>query len=251
MNMMKEWRKVDIHEEKLLKILWDYMEVPMEIPKCDLILGCGSRNTSIAVECARLWKQGYGDSILFTGGYGKITKYVFAKPEAQVFKELAIQEGVPSEKIEMETKSQNTGDNFRFSNKLIETKKIKADSILVVCSRRDQKRMYGSAKKHLAKSKIYITSPEISFEQYITDLEQATSIDKINNISVLVGDIQRMIIFPQFGWQIEEKVPEEVISAYQELKKLGYDKYIISKEEIQNFMDQYGIEEGKEPIYFR
>ena len=42
------------------------------------------------------------------------------KTEAEKFAEIAIKKGVPRENIYLEKESTNTGDNFRFSKKLIE-----------------------------------------------------------------------------------------------------------------------------------
>ena len=103
--------------EKELKIIWDYMVLDEDFPKCDLIIGCGCQSLTIPITCANLYKQGYADKIIFAGGLGKITKYHFKKAEAEMYKEIAIQEGVPEEKIWIENKSTNTGDNFRFSKK--------------------------------------------------------------------------------------------------------------------------------------
>ena len=63
----------------------------------------------------------------------------------------------------------------------------------------------------------------------------------------MVGDIQRMIIFPQFGWQIKQEVPQEVQNAYRKLKSMGFDEFVISKEKIKQEIEKYGIIE-KEPI---
>ena len=56
-----------------------------------------------------------------------------------------------------------------------------------------------------------------------------------------------MIIFPQFGWQIKQEVPQEVQNAYRKLKSMGFDEFVISKEKIKQEIEKYGIIE-KEPI---
>ena len=95
-----------------------------------------------------------------------------------------------------------------------------------------------------------ITSPVLTFEDWIQRLEQIEENRAYEIISVAVGDIQRMIIFPQFGWQIEQEVPEKVIDAYTVLKKLGFTKYVFHKKKIEELIDQFGLEKETDPIYW-
>ena len=39
-----------------------------------------------------------------------------------------------------------------------------------------------------------------------------------------------MKIYPKLGWQIEVEMPYKVWKAFEELVKLGYNKYILKKE---------------------
>ena len=95
-----------------------------------------------------------------------------------------------------------------------------------------------------------ITSPELTFEEWIQRLETMEEVRAKEIISVLVGDIQRMVIFPQFGWQVKQEMPEEVIQVYQYLKQLGYTKYIFFQEEINQLVEQYGLENPNEKILY-
>lgn len=108
-----------------------------------------------------------------------------------------------------------------------------------------------SAAKAILKDKVLsITSPDMTFDEFITKLENREDEEVKNIISVIVGDIQRIIIFPQLGWQVENDVPEEIIGAYYFLKKQGFDKYVFNKEQIQNLINEHGLIEQKEANYF-
>lgn len=93
-----------------------------------------------------------------------------------------------------------------------------------------------------------MTTVNTSFEEFINRLEKSQLL--YETICVLVGNIQRMIIAPQMGYQVEEVVPKEVIEAYYFLKEKGYIKYIYTVEEIKQLMIQYGLKEGYTPNYF-
>ena len=233
-----------------LKIIWNYMVLDMPIQKSDLIIGCGCTNLKIPEKCAELLKQDYAQQVLFTGGLGKLSSSSFKNTEAEIYKDIAIKNGINIDKIYVENKSTNTGDNFRFSLEMINKNNIKANKILIVHNKLSQRRTLSTAKAIMKNKELYITSPDVTYNKFIINLEKRTYEDINSIISVVVGDIQRMIIFPQLGWQIEEDVPKEVIDAYYVLKNKGYNKFIFSKNEIQKLIDKNGLAEGKQANYF-
>ena len=212
-----------------LKVIWNYMKLNQSIQPCDIILGCGCSNLDIPVKCAALFKAGYGKKILFSGGSGKVTKDSFQKLEAEVYRDIAIAQGVSSDEILLETKSTNTGDNFRFSRDILERYHTK--SVLVVHFPTSELRTLATAKKILPSFQIFITSPDLDFNQFIFRLRKDVSFFH-REVSLLVGNIQRLIIYPQLGWQEKVLVPEEMIRAYYFLKSKGFDDYIYSSSEI-------------------
>jgi hypothetical protein len=46
-------------------------------------------------------------------------------------------------------------------------------------------------------------------------------------ISIMVGDLQRIRLYPARGFQIEQQIPERVWEAYEELVKAGYDRHLL------------------------
>lgn len=236
--------------KELLKIVWDYMVIETPIEKSDLIIGCGCLNLKIPVRCSELIKQGFADKVIFAGGLGKLTQNEFKKSEAEIFKQIAIENGINKNDILVENKSTNTGDNFKFTKKIMEENNINANKIIIVHNNLSRRRTLNAAKVVFPNKKLSITSPKLTFEESIENLNRKTNTQAKNIISVMVGDIQRIIIFPQFGWQVKDIVPDKVIQAYYELKAMGYDDYIFSKEQIQSLIDKSGTIEGEELNYF-
>lgn len=245
-DLIDNWDEIVVS----LKEIWDYMKLNQPLEKCDLIIGCGCANLEIPVKCAKLYNEGYANKILFTGGYGKITAKIFDKPESMIYKEIAILNGVLEEDILIEDKSTNTGDNFRFAKDILNRNKIKHDKILIVHKPFSERRTISSAKAILKNSKLIITSLDTTFEKTLEQLKSHKYEKIVDIISTIVGDVQRMIIYPQFGWQVECDVPEEVISAYRYLKDMGFDKYIFSEQEIKNMISLYGIIDMQKENYF-
>jgi hypothetical protein len=50
----------------------------------------------------------------------------------------------------------------------------------------------------------------------------------------MVGDLQRIKIYPDLGYQIAQEIPDEVWRAFEELVRAGYDKYLIQNETFSN-----------------
>lgn len=230
-----------------IKKIYDYMVLNQTIEKCDLIIGCGCMDVSIPRKCASLLKDGYAKKILFTGGYG--TKHQFAEPEALVFKNIAMDEGVSEEDILLEMEATNTGDNFRYSKKIIEEKNILSDTILIVHNALSTRRTYLTAKSILKDKNIMITYPSLSFESFYQNLEKKTFKELRYTISVILGDIQRLIVYPQLNFLIYEKVPEDIIDSYFILKEMGFDQFIMDKAKIDSLIKESG-RKIENPIYF-
>src|SRR6476660_4570846 len=99
----------------LAKKLWDYHHVNNQLEKADCILVLGSHDTRVAERAAELYLQGYAPLVVMSGGLGRLTKESFTQSEASLFAEIAIKLGVPKDKILLEDKSTNTGENVIFS----------------------------------------------------------------------------------------------------------------------------------------
>lgn len=217
-----------LYEEKLIKKLWNYMKINQKLEKSDCIIGLGCEDLNIAKIAADLYIKGYGNKIIFTGGLGKVTKNIWNEPEANKFAKYAIENGVPKEKIYIENKSTNTGDNFRFTKELIKQEKLDVKSCIVVCKPYVEKRILATINKIIPECKVIVTSQDIDFEQYCNQYEKEIG-DRNEVIEDLVGSVERMKIFAKRGWQAEMDIPDDVWQVYEELVKRGYDKYCTKK----------------------
>jgi uncharacterized SAM-binding protein YcdF (DUF218 family) len=86
-----------------------------------------------------------------------------------------------------------------------------------------ERRSYATFKKHWPEKKLIVTSPQISFEEYPT-----AEIPMERVINIMVGDLQRIRIYPARGFQVPQDIPEEVWNACQRLIDWGFDKHLVS-----------------------
>ena len=89
------------------------------------------------------------------------------------------------------------------------------------------RRAYATFRKLWPEKKVLVTSPQVSFEQYLSEYtNESLSSDDV--ISIMVGDLQRIKLYPEKGFQIHQEIPDEIWAAYEELIRTGYDQHLIA-----------------------
>ena len=207
---------------QLAKKLWDYHHLNQSLEKSDCILVLGSHDLRVAERGAELYLQGLAPILIFSGGLGNLTKEIWKEPEADKFATIALGMGVPQDAILIENKSTNTGENILFTQQLLKEKGLNPQSFIIVHKPYMERRSYATFKKYWPDKKLIVTSPQISFEEYPND---KIPLEKV--INIMVGDLQRIKIYPEKGFQIFQEIPDDVWLAYEELISLGYDKHLI------------------------
>ena len=214
-------------QEKILqnaKILYDFHNQNRTTISTDFMLVMGSHDLRVANHAANLFLQGKAPFLVCSGGYGKITKSLWNNTEAETYAQICIENGVPKDKILIENKSTNSGENFIFTKKLLESHNIKVSTGIIVCKNYLSRRALATAKKQWPEIEWFIETPNLSFEEYI---KNESNIDRM--INLLVGDIQRLMIYPNFGFQIPVTIPQEVLNSYDFLVKHGYTQFLIDE----------------------
>ena len=172
-----------------------------------------------------LFFDGFAPIIIFSGGIahqGDLVETPWEKPEAEMFAERAIQLGVPEDKIIIENKAKNGGENILFTDNILKEKNLHFNSFIAIQKPYMERRTYATIKVHWPNKKVIVTSPPIDFEDYPN-----SDISKNDVINIMVGDLQRIKIYPDKRFQIFQEIPSDVWEAYQELVRLGYTKHLI------------------------
>jgi uncharacterized SAM-binding protein YcdF (DUF218 family) len=207
------------------KILWNYHQLHHTLQRSDCILVLGNMDTRTAERGADIYLQGYAPFIIFSGGLGKLTKDMWSGTEADLFATIALDKGVPPEAIFIENKSTNTGENILFTQQLLQEKNLDPQSFIVVQKPYMERRSYATFKKHWPHKKLIVTSPLLSFEEYPTS---DIPVEKL--INMMVGDLQRIKLYPEKGFQIYQEIPDDVWEAYEQLVAMGFNKQLVKGE---------------------
>jgi uncharacterized SAM-binding protein YcdF (DUF218 family) len=205
-----------------VKTLWDYMLMNQKLEKADAILVLGSSDLRKAEYAAQLYHDGWAPLLIFSGGEGRNTAGLWGMSEAEKFASIAIQKGVPESSILIKKRSTNTGENIQFTRQVIEEKELSIKKIIVAQKPYMERRTYATLMKQWPGIDFIVTSPKLSFEDYVDENhpEEFT-------IAMLVGDVQRIKEYPAKGFQIEQKIPEAVQEAYDRLVEAGYTQQLI------------------------
>jgi uncharacterized SAM-binding protein YcdF (DUF218 family) len=203
--------------------LWDYHHLYHVPAPSDCILVLGSHDLRVADRGAELYLQGLAPILIFSGGLGNVTKGLWKDPEADKFARIALDKGVPAEAIFVENQSTNTGENILFTQRLLEDKGLHPRTFLLVQKPYMERRSYATFKKHWPDKELIVTSPQIAFEDYPTP---EIPLERV--IQIMVGDLQRIRIYPEKGFQIKQEIPEEVWEAYERLVEWGFTQHLVS-----------------------
>jgi uncharacterized SAM-binding protein YcdF (DUF218 family) len=208
------------------RVLWDYHRLGMACEPVDVILGLGSYDLTVAEFAARTFLEGGGRWLFFAGGLVSRTDLLqtpWERAEAEVFGERARELGVPATRIVLETASTNTGENLRFSLQAIRDRNIDCNTLLVVTKPNMERRARATAIIHLPASiRVTVTSPPATFDEY------CMRVDRLKLISLMVGDLQRIELYPSKGFQAPEVIPPNVDASYRRLVDAGFTDHLVA-----------------------
>jgi uncharacterized SAM-binding protein YcdF (DUF218 family) len=210
----------------LARILWNYHRLDHQLAQADAILVLCSHDKTVAKRGAALFLEGWAPLLIFAGGLGAITRHLWDEPEADQFAALAAEMGVPKERILVENRSTNTGENVLFTKQLLAEQGLDPQTFIVVQKPYMERRSFATFKKVWPEKDLVVTSPQVSMDDYLRDYShEALSEDDV--VGIMVGDLQRIRLYPAKGFQIPQDIPDDVWRAYEELVNAGYDKYLI------------------------
>ena len=198
------------------------MHMDQPLKRCDAVIAMGSHDLRIAAYAARLVLEKWAPLLICSGGSGRLTDSIWQESEASLFADAAIAAGLPSDKILLEDKSTNTGENLIFSKRLCEKQKIACGEVLLVHKPYMERRVWAAAGKLWSEAQVTVTSPPIPFLEYPTNeipLEQV--------IQIMTGDFQRVLIYPEKGYALAQPVPDNAMSAFDFLIRQGFTQHLV------------------------
>ena len=208
------------------EILWKFMFLRHEPKHADVIVGLGCHDLTVADDVAALYARKVAPLIVFSGKSGRMTEAIFPQSEARIMRDKAVGHGVPEDAILIEEASTNTGQNIRFTQHLLEEKGVAVTRIVLVHKPYMLRRDFATFMcQWRGADDVEVTcwAADVSLAQYLS----RTSDDDRRTLSIIVGDVQRIKLYPERGFQVEQMIPDKVWSAYEFLVARGYDTHLI------------------------
>lgn len=194
------------------EIIWDYLHLHQTIEEADLILVMGSSDLRVIHKAIELYRAKVAPIMIVSGKFGELSLKKFAKTEAETFAEVAQKHGVSVQHIYLENEATNTGENVILTQKLIKAKKLASNRLIFVGKDYMERRIFLTAQKYWQNTKIFVTSPNLTIEDYCNDDFSYNSLTLR-----LAGEIDRLLTYPQKGYINKIDIPVKIISAKEYL----------------------------------
>ncbi|MEU7122908.1 YdcF family protein [Streptomyces zaomyceticus] len=208
--------------------LWDYHHMGHTPRPCSVAIGLGSHDLGVADAAVDLYKRGMAPLIVFTGATSPTTRERMPRGEAVHYRERAIELGVPASAVMVEPRARNTGENIRFSRDLLAEAGIEVSSVLLISKPYEERRGYATARKLWPEVEIVSASSPMTLQDYVDSIGDARMV-----IDMLVGALQRLLVYPEQGFMISQTVPAEVIASYERLCQGGFTSRLLQDDEGQ------------------
>jgi uncharacterized SAM-binding protein YcdF (DUF218 family) len=208
------------------QVLWDFHQVQHTLKPCDIMLVLGSYDLAVPQYAAELYHQKLAPLIICTGGIAHTDDLLatgWDKTEAEVFADTMIKAGVPKDAILCEPTAQNTGANYTNSRLLLEEKNIAFQSALVVTKPYMERRALATGEARWPDKELWVASPQADMMDYLSRSDKGIA----NEISIMVGDLQRFRVYPARGFMSVHLVPDPVWKSFEFLVSRGFTGHLV------------------------
>lgn len=203
--------------------VWDHHLMHHTLRPCSVIIGLGSHDLGVADVSAGFYLRGLAPVVVFTGSTSPTTRDRMPRGEAVHYRERALELGVPESAVLVEQHARNTGENIRFSRAVLAEAGTDVDSVLLVSKPYEERRAYATARKLWPEVDVVSASSAMTFEEYVASIGNDRLV-----IDMLVGALQRLLLYPAQGFMIEQPVPDEVAAAYERLVEAGFTGRLVT-----------------------
>lgn len=211
--------------DRWAQIVWDYHHVGHSLARADAILVLGSHDTRVAERAADVFLEGWAPLIVFSGNLGSLTSGIWTRPEAEIFADVAAARGVPHENMLLEPRATHTGENVSFCRALLAGRGPLPRRAIAVQKPYMERRTLATFQSRWPELDVVVTSPQIPFDAYANH-----DITRDDVIHIMVGDFQRLMLYARKGWSAPQKIPDDVMDAYQDLIAAGYTGRLVPEE---------------------
>jgi uncharacterized SAM-binding protein YcdF (DUF218 family) len=198
--------------------LWEYMSSFKTRAPCEVAVVCCSYDLRVCDYACELLASGLARQLVLSGNTGNWTRHLWSKPEAQVFLARARAAGVAESSVILEERATHFGENISFSRQLVPH----ARTVTFVTKPNSVLRVLLTAAVRWPDIQVQVDCPSIDFPDEVSNV-----VGILGVIDEMVGDVHRILEYPQLGFQREHGLPREVLESWQYLLKQGFNNHLI------------------------
>jgi hypothetical protein len=221
---------MDLDTLRNVNIIWEYMALGEKAASADCLLVLGSRDDRVALYAKNLADQYVYEHVVLTGGLAHKNDLLRTSwkeaTEAEHFAQVMTDDGYKGALL-LEINACNTGENARYSYELLKIQGIPVRSLHIVTKPYMERRVKATFDKQWPDTLCRITVSSHHYDSIRSYCNDAQPLSE--TISIMVGDLQRIIEYPKLGYQSEQVVPKTVIEAFEALQRAGFDEHLIKE----------------------
>jgi uncharacterized SAM-binding protein YcdF (DUF218 family) len=202
--------------------LWAFHALSDPVEGMEAIVCLGSYDLRVAEHAADLALRHPGAAVVATGAQGNWTRGVFDATEAEIFARVMVGAGVDPERIRHEPRATNIGENIAFSRDLLGYSS--GERVVFVTKPQTQQRVRATAPLHWPGISARVAAPALQLDDYRQAERGLAPV-----VEEMVGDLERMLVYPGLGFQVPVDVPPDVVEAYAALRSAGYSRHCLSR----------------------
>lgn len=197
--------------------LWNFLCADRVHQPCDLIVVCGSYDLRVCEHACLLYQRGIAARMLMTGNRGNWTRFLWDRPEAEVFAERAQALGVPAQHLLLETRARNFAENIAHARAMCP----QVRTATFVTKPNSVRRVALTQPIQWPGLVCHVDAPAFSFPDAVSN-----QIGVLGLIEEMVGDVGRILHYPTLGFQLPLPVPDAVFVAWRALIADGFDRHL-------------------------
>lgn len=198
----------------------------MPVTKADFMLVMGSNDLQVAEWASCLYHKGLAPLVICSGGIAHKNDLLstdWHKPEATVFRDALIANAVPENIIYSDNVATNTAENIVNARYILATTRFEIASGLLVQKPFMERRALATAQHIWPAIAWTVTSEPVTFSEYLARWNRNLL------INIIVGDMQRIMVYPKHGYFMPQSVPATAKVAFRELVRRGYREHLVSE----------------------
>jgi uncharacterized SAM-binding protein YcdF (DUF218 family) len=200
--------------------LWEFMSARATPEPCEAIVVCCSYDLRVCDHACELLRRGLAPLLILSGNTGNWTRHLWEVPEAQVFRQRALERGVAPEQILTEERATNFGENIAFTRRM----RPELRSATFLTKPNSVRRVRLTVPVQWPGLIAGVDAPPLEFPGDVSNV-----VGLLGVIDEMVGDLDRIVQYPARGFQVSCPVPEEVMEAWRWLVEQGFTHHLLPR----------------------